>query len=160
MKKEKPRFDEKKYIELCTKREMKMYELRKNGVPYTERLKAVLPISKEISRMTFGDIADEYEETFIELAKAKEDEDEEKEDYLYLRLKNLAEPPSDKEIPIFKLIDASGINGVPNLYVNGKEKFKRLMVKRIGYKRHIKNGIYEAVLFDEAPIEKGQIIYL
>lgn len=80
MKKEKPKFDEKKYIELCTKREMKMYELRKNGVP--------------------------------------------------------------------------------NLYVNGEKKFKRLMVKKIGYKRHIKDGIYEAVLFDEVPIEKDKIIFL
>lgn len=67
---------------------------------------------------------------------------------------------SEKEIPIFKLINASGINDVPNLYVNGKEKFKRLLIKKIGYKRWIKDDIYEAIIFDEEPLEKGQKIFL
>lgn len=160
MKKEKPRFDEKKYIELSNEREIIMYNLRKQGVPFSERLKAVIDLNIQIDSMTLGDKAKEYNETLIELEKAKEDGDKEKENQLSLRLRDLLDPQSDKEIPIFKLIDVSGINGTPNLYVNGKEKFKRLLVKKIGYKRHIKDDIYEAVLFDETPLEKGKIIIL
>lgn len=160
MKEKKPKFDDKKWIKLSNEREIIMHNLLQKGVPFSESLKAVLDINIEIDSMTLGYKAKEYNETLIELEKAKEDGDKEKESQLSLRLLDLISPPSDKEIPIFKLIDASGINGVPNLNVNGKEKFKRIMVKKIGYKRHIKDGIYEAVLFDEAPIEKDQIIYL
>lgn len=155
----KPKFDEKKWIELSNQREIIMYNLRQQGVPFSERLKAVIDLNIQIDEMTLGEKAKEYNETLIELEKAKEDGDKEKENQLSLRLLDLEHPPSDKEIPIFKLIDASGINGVPNLCVNRKEKFKRLIVKKIGYKRHIKDGIYEAFLFDEAPLEKGKIIF-
>lgn len=160
MKNKKPKFDEKKWIELSNQREIKMSELLKQGVPFSESLKAVLDLNIQIDEMTLGEKAKEYNETLIELEKAKEDGDKEKENQLSLRLLDLEHPPSEKEIPIFKLIDATGIYGVPNLYVNGKEKFKRLMIKKIGYKKYIKDGIYEAVLFDEAPLEKGKIISL
>lgn len=160
MKKEKPKFDEKKWIELSNQREIIMYNLRQQGVPFSEQLKAVIDLNIEIDSMTLGEKAKEYNETLIELEKAKEDGDKEKESQLSLRLLDLEHPPSDKEIPIFKLIDATGINGVPTVKVNGKEKFKRIMVKKIGYKRHIKDDIYEAVIFDEEPLEKGQKIFL
>lgn len=175
MKKEKPKFDEKKFIELCNQREMKMYELRKKGVPFSQRLREVLPISIQISSMTLGEKAEEFEKKYIELheqkEKAEEEGDEDKVRIAFNKLDELCinqdspsesekEIPSDKEIPIFKLIDATGINGVPNVYVNGKEKFKRLMIQKIGYKKHIKDDIYEAVIFDEAPLEKGQKIFL
>lgn len=160
MKKERPKFDEKKWIELSNQREIIMYNLRQQGVPFSERLKAVIDLNIQIDSMTLGEKAKEYNETLIELEKAKEDGDKEKESQLSLRLLDLVHPPNDKEIPIFKLIDATGINGVPNVYVNGKEKFKRLMIQKIGYKKHIKDDIYEAVIFDEAPLEKGQIIFL
>lgn len=160
MKDKKQKFDEKKWIEMSNQREIIMYNLRQKGVPFSQRLKAVLDINIQIDSMTLGDKAKEYNETLIELEKAKENGDKEKESQLSLRLIDLEHPPSEKEIPIFKLIGATSINGVPNFYVNGKEKFKRLLIKKIGYKRHIKNGIYEAVLFDQSPLEKGQKIIL
>ena len=156
----KPKFDEKKWIKLSNQREIIMYNLRQQGVPFSQRLKAVLDINIQIDSMTLGEKAKEYNETLIELEKAKEDGDKEKENQLSLRLLDIEHPPSDKEIAIFKLIGATGINGVPNVYINGKKKFKRIIVKKIGYKRHIKDDIYEAVLFDEEPLEKGQKIFL
>lgn len=164
----KPKFDEKKFIELCTEREMKMYELRKQGVPFSQRLKAVLPISIEITKMTLGEKAEEFEKKYIELHEQKEKaEDEGDEEKVRIASNKLDElclyqdsPPSEKEIPIFKLIACTGVDGVPNVTVNGKNKFKRLLVKKIGYKRWIKDDIYEAILFDEEPLEKGQKIIL
>ena len=165
----KPKFDTEKFIELCNQREMKMYELRKKGVPFSQRLREVLPISIQISSMTLGEKAEEFEKKYIELheekEKAEEEGDEDKVGIAFNKLDELcinqdSPSESEKEIPIFKLIDATGINGVPNGYVNGKEKYKRLMIQKIGYKKHIKDDIYEAVIFDEAPLEKGQKIFL
>lgn len=45
-------FNEKKYIELCTKREMVMYDLRMKGVQYEERCNAVQKITDEINELT------------------------------------------------------------------------------------------------------------
>lgn len=67
----KPKFDEKKFIELCNQREMKMYELRKKGVPFSQRLREVLPISIQISSMTLGEKAEEFEKNILNCIKKK-----------------------------------------------------------------------------------------
>lgn len=45
------KWNEKKYIELCNQREMKMYEMRLKGVPYSERLNAVKEITEQIESL-------------------------------------------------------------------------------------------------------------
>lgn len=58
-------FDTEKYIELCTKREMKMYSLRQQGYTFSQQLREVLPISIQISSMTLGEKAEEFEKNML-----------------------------------------------------------------------------------------------
>ena len=45
------KWNEKKYIELCNQREMKMYEMRLKGVPFSERRNAVKEITEQIESL-------------------------------------------------------------------------------------------------------------
>lgn len=157
MKKTKPTFNEKLFIELCTQREMIMYNLRQQGVPFSQRLREVLPISIKITAMNLGvEKAEIFERKYIELyeqkEKAEEDGDKEKVnklfdklDYLYINQDNIeAEPKIGTIFPVYQIKDASGINDVPNLYVNGKEIYKRLLIKRVGERKYIGNGEFIA----------------
>ena len=45
------KWNEKKYIKLCNQREMKMYEMRLNGVPFSERREAVKEITEQIENL-------------------------------------------------------------------------------------------------------------
>jgi len=45
------KWNENKYIELCNQREMKMYEMRLRGVPFSVRREAVKEITEQIESL-------------------------------------------------------------------------------------------------------------
>ena len=48
--------------------------------------------------------------------------------------------------PVFKLLGQSRHGDVPTVYINGKEKYSRLLVQIIGWKTYLGNGEYELEL--------------
>ena len=48
--------------------------------------------------------------------------------------------------PVFKLLGQSRHWDVPTVYINGKEKYSRLLVQIIGWKTYLGNGEYELEL--------------
>ena len=48
--------------------------------------------------------------------------------------------------PVFKLLGQSRHGDVPTFYMDGNEKFRRLLVQIIGWKTYLGNGEYELEL--------------
>lgn len=157
MKKTKPTFNEKLFIELCTKREMIMYNLRQQGVPFSQRLREVLPISVQISAMNLGEEkAEIFERKYIELheqkEKAEKDGDKEKVNklfdslcYLCISQDNIdVEPKIGTIFPVYEIKSATRINGVLNPHINGKEIYKRILIKKVGERKYIGDGKFIA----------------
>lgn len=147
--------DVKKYTELCNKREIIMHELRMKNIPYSERLEAVKNISDEILKVTDFKTYErlkkegrDYNREYIELWKKVEQTDDENEkEQLKSEMCGLLHQDSfelNKSYPIFKLLGV-----LDNGKVNGKKKFKRLLIQKIGEKKYLDNNTIEYLIYDE-----------
>lgn len=125
-------FDEHKYIELCNRRELALYEFRKKGFPFEKRLELVQDITDEINEEVSSKPDSSGEVTGHKKTDDNNDDDE--------------------WHAVYDIVGANGYEGVPNRFeVNGKFKYFRILIQKRWMERCIEkdNGIYECIV----PIE-------
>lgn len=122
-KRKQDKWNEQRYVELCNKREMIYW--------YYKKCAELFGISDYRKK------ADD-DEMIIEISKEIDSMTDDEED----------EIPLFTVIPIFYLIDV-----LNNPIIKGNKKYKRIAIKKMGYRTYIGNGIWLADLF-----EKPQII--
>lgn len=127
-KKKQDKWNEQRFVELCNKREMIYW--------YYKQCAEVFGFSDYRKKA-------KEDEMIIEISKEIDSMTDDEED----------EIPLFTVIPIFQIIDM-----LNNPIVKGEKKYKRIAIKKIGYRTYIGGGIWFANLLEKPQIIENKII--